>query len=128
MNQMDKPISAVDPDGLREFSVVFTDRSLNHMSRTFQDVMRDINVLNGVTGEGVFQREQHSRKKPQKQSYRQDKKQNSMSARQIYHKKSLNKRPRTGYPVARVKWKRCDQCGPIGHTRHPVPSYPLGLI
>ena len=32
----------VDPDGLLEYSVVFTDRSLNHMSRTFQGVMRDI--------------------------------------------------------------------------------------
>ena len=36
------PISAVDPDGLLEFSVVFTDRSLNHMSAAFQVVMRDI--------------------------------------------------------------------------------------
>ncbi len=32
----------VDPDGLLEFSVVFTDRSLNHMSRSFQRAMRDI--------------------------------------------------------------------------------------
>ncbi|SMH53117.1 aminotransferase class V-fold PLP-dependent enzyme [Maritimibacter sp. HL-12] len=32
----------IDPDGLLEFSVVFTDRSLNHMSATFQQVMRDI--------------------------------------------------------------------------------------
>lgn len=32
----------VDPDGLLEFSVVFTDRSLNHMSKAFQEVMRDI--------------------------------------------------------------------------------------
>ncbi len=32
----------VDPDGLREFSVVFTDRSLNHMSQKFQQVMRDL--------------------------------------------------------------------------------------
>ena len=32
----------VDPDGLLEFSVVFTDRSLNHMSAAFQVVMRDI--------------------------------------------------------------------------------------
>lgn len=32
----------VDPDGLLEFSVVFTDRSLNHMSQQFQQVMRDI--------------------------------------------------------------------------------------
>ncbi len=32
----------VDPDGLLEYSVVFTDRSLNHMSQTFQGVMNDI--------------------------------------------------------------------------------------
>ncbi|MDQ7081513.1 MAG: aminotransferase class V-fold PLP-dependent enzyme [Paracoccaceae bacterium] len=32
----------IDPDGLLEFSVVFTDRSLNHMSQQFQQVMRDI--------------------------------------------------------------------------------------
>ncbi|ART80755.1 aminotransferase class V-fold PLP-dependent enzyme [Oceanisphaera avium] len=32
----------VDPEGLREFSVVYTDRSLNHMSVRFQQVMRDI--------------------------------------------------------------------------------------
>ena len=32
----------VDPDGLLEYSVVFTDRSLNHMSGQFQQVMRDI--------------------------------------------------------------------------------------
>ena len=38
------PISAVDPDGLLEFSVVFTDRSLNHMSAAFQVVMRDISA------------------------------------------------------------------------------------
>jgi aspartate aminotransferase-like enzyme len=37
--------SSVDPDGLREFSVVFTDRSLNHMSQTFQQVMRDISAM-----------------------------------------------------------------------------------
>jgi aspartate aminotransferase-like enzyme len=32
----------IDPDGLLEYSVVFTDRSLNHMSQAFQGVMRDI--------------------------------------------------------------------------------------
>ena len=32
----------VDPDGLLEYSVVFTDRSLNSMSQAFQGVMRDI--------------------------------------------------------------------------------------
>ncbi len=35
----------VDPDGLLEFSVVFTDRSLNHMSKVFQQVMRDISGM-----------------------------------------------------------------------------------
>jgi aspartate aminotransferase-like enzyme len=34
----------VDPDGLLEYSVVFTDRSLNHMSKTFQGVMNDISA------------------------------------------------------------------------------------
>ncbi|MAE64865.1 MAG: aminotransferase [Phycisphaeraceae bacterium] len=32
----------VDPDGLLEYSVVYTDRALNHMSARFQDVMREI--------------------------------------------------------------------------------------
>jgi aspartate aminotransferase-like enzyme len=32
----------VDPDGLLEYSVVYTDRALNHMSRRFQQVMKDI--------------------------------------------------------------------------------------
>lgn len=32
----------VDPDGLLEYSVVYTDRSLNHMSQSFQGVMNDI--------------------------------------------------------------------------------------
>lgn len=35
----------VDPDGLLEYSVVFTDRALNHMSPVFQTVMRDIDAL-----------------------------------------------------------------------------------
>jgi aspartate aminotransferase-like enzyme len=35
----------VDPDGLLEFSVVYTDRSLNHMSRSFQGVMTDISSI-----------------------------------------------------------------------------------
>ena len=34
----------VDPDGLLEYSVVFTDRSLNHMSQSFQEVMKDISA------------------------------------------------------------------------------------
>ena len=32
----------VDPNGLLEYSVVYTDRALNHMSQSFQQVMRDI--------------------------------------------------------------------------------------
>jgi len=32
----------IDPDGLLEYSVVFTDRSLNHMSQRFVAVMQDI--------------------------------------------------------------------------------------
>ncbi len=38
-------LDTVDPDGLEEFSVVFTDRSLNHMSKSFQQVMRDISGM-----------------------------------------------------------------------------------
>ena len=54
----------VDPDGLLEFSVVYTDRALNHMSRAFGGVMREISsilkeVYNGhstalVPGSGTF--------------------------------------------------------------------------
>lgn len=54
----------VDPDGLLEFSVVYTDRSLNHMSNAFQHVMRDLSgqlksVYNAdavaiVPGSGTF--------------------------------------------------------------------------
>jgi aspartate aminotransferase-like enzyme len=54
----------VDPDGLLEFSVVYTDRSLNHMSEEFKRVMVDIsNVLKDaynassaviVPGSGTF--------------------------------------------------------------------------
>lgn len=32
----------IDPDGLLEFSVVYTDRALNHMSKRFTGVMQDI--------------------------------------------------------------------------------------
>ena len=39
------PHAHVDPEGLQEFSVVFTDRSLNHMSARFQGVMRDVSGL-----------------------------------------------------------------------------------
>ena len=35
----------VDPDGLLEFSVVYTDRALNHMSKNFQGVMKDISAI-----------------------------------------------------------------------------------
>jgi aspartate aminotransferase-like enzyme len=35
----------IDPDGLLEFSVVYTDRALNHMSRRFQGVMTDISAM-----------------------------------------------------------------------------------
>jgi len=35
----------VDPDGLLEYSVVYTDRALNHMSKKFQRVMLDISQL-----------------------------------------------------------------------------------
>lgn len=44
-------LSNIDPDGLLEYSVVFTDRSLNHMSQSFQSVMRDISTnLKSVYG------------------------------------------------------------------------------
>ena len=35
----------IDPDGLLEFSVVYTDRALNHMSRSFQGVMLEISSI-----------------------------------------------------------------------------------
>ena len=54
----------VDPDGLLEYSVVYTDRSINHMSAVFQSVMKDISrtlqkVYNAdavviVPGSGTF--------------------------------------------------------------------------
>jgi aspartate aminotransferase-like enzyme len=37
-------LTDIDPDGLLEYSVVFTDRSLNHMSQSFQGVMNDIST------------------------------------------------------------------------------------
>lgn len=41
----------VDPDGLLEYSVVYTDRALNHMSHVFQGVMKDISrTLKDVYG------------------------------------------------------------------------------
>ena len=42
---MTLPHEDVDPDGLLEYSVVFTDRSLNHMSKRFVSVMQDINRI-----------------------------------------------------------------------------------
>ena len=48
---MSLPRPDVDPDGLLEFSVVFTDRSLNHMSKRFVAVMQDvIDVLRTTYG------------------------------------------------------------------------------
>jgi aspartate aminotransferase-like enzyme len=54
----------IDPDGLLEYSVVYTDRALNHMSLRFQQVMKDISqslkqVYNAqatviVPGSGTF--------------------------------------------------------------------------
>ena len=54
----------VDPDGLLEYSVVYTDRALNHMSQSFQGVMSDIsttlkkvynaNAVVVVPGSGTF--------------------------------------------------------------------------
>ncbi len=42
----DKPIPLEEMEGdLREFSVVYTDRATNHMSRKFQEVMKDLNRL-----------------------------------------------------------------------------------
>ena len=44
-------LSDVDPDGLLEYSVVYTDRALNHMSAAFQGVMHDLSRhLKGVYG------------------------------------------------------------------------------
>lgn len=42
---MTRSVTPVDPDGLLEYSVVFTDRSLNHMSKAFQGVMKDISSM-----------------------------------------------------------------------------------
>ena len=61
---MNKIVSQVDPNGLAEYSVVYTDRSLNHMSQSFQGVMKQISstlkdVYNAqhvavVPGSGTF--------------------------------------------------------------------------
>ena len=42
MSDKPLPLPHVDADGLLEYSVVYTDRALNHMSQKFQRVMRDI--------------------------------------------------------------------------------------
>jgi len=48
---MSQLLPAVDPDGLLEYSVVYTDRALNHMSQSFQGVMRDVSrILKQVYG------------------------------------------------------------------------------
>ena len=41
-SQPELPHADIDPDGLLEYSVVFTDRSLNHMSARFVGVMQQI--------------------------------------------------------------------------------------
>lgn len=41
---MSRLVTTVDPEGLLEYSVVFNDRSLNHMSAVFQQVMNDIST------------------------------------------------------------------------------------
>jgi aspartate aminotransferase-like enzyme len=61
----------IDPNGLKEFSVVFTDRSLNHMSELFGGVMNDIsstlkevykaNSIALVPGGGTFAMESVAR-------------------------------------------------------------------
>lgn len=48
---MSQHFPAVDPQGLLEYSVVFTDRAVNHMSALFQDAMREISAtLKAVYG------------------------------------------------------------------------------
>jgi aspartate aminotransferase-like enzyme len=61
---MSELFPSIDPAGLIEYSVVYTDRSLNHMSQSFQGVMQDISstlkqVYNAhavaiVPGSGTF--------------------------------------------------------------------------
>ncbi len=41
----------LDPDGLLEYSVVYTDRALNHMSQRFQSVMRELSDILKTTYE-----------------------------------------------------------------------------
>ncbi|MGI8948393.1 MAG: aminotransferase class V-fold PLP-dependent enzyme, partial [Ornithinimicrobium sp.] len=42
---MNLPRPDIDPDGLLEYSVVFTDLSLNHMSKRFVGVMQQLNEV-----------------------------------------------------------------------------------
>ena len=68
----------IDPDGLLEYSVVYTDRSLNHMSQKFQHIMRDLSatlkqVYNAdavaiVPGSGTFAMEALARQLTQDQT------------------------------------------------------------
>ena len=68
----------VDPEGLLEYSVVYTDRSLNHMSKKFQQVMNDLstslkNVYNAdavaiVPGTGTYGMEAVARQEATDQS------------------------------------------------------------
>ena len=68
----------IDPDGLLEYSVVYTDRALNHMSARFQTAMRDISGLLKqvyhadavaiVPGSGTFAMEAVARQLAQDQS------------------------------------------------------------
>ena len=44
-NSAPLPRPDVDPDGLLEYSVVFTDRSLNHMSKKFVGVMQELQQI-----------------------------------------------------------------------------------
>lgn len=41
---MSRHFRSADPDGLLEYSVVYTDRAVNHMSGLFQQAMRDISA------------------------------------------------------------------------------------
>ena len=71
-------LSHIDPDGLLEYSVVYTDRALNHMSARFQTAMRDISGLLKqvyhadavaiVPGSGTFAMEAVARQLAQDQS------------------------------------------------------------
>ena len=39
------PLSTIDPDGLLEYSAVFSDRSLNHMYARFIGVMQELQAI-----------------------------------------------------------------------------------